>query len=395
MTQRALVLALAVAAGCSPPPPAPTAQTTTVQVTSVPSGLKVVFDGKELEGVTPLELRAVKAFEAHEVEVLLPGQPSWKKRIAPAAGVKTVLKADFPGAPAVPPAGTPAPPPGDTPAPPPAEAADGGAAAAPPPADAPAAGTPSDGGTPAAPPPSAAAGPIDAGDAGQDPLHATWPVKEVKIDGKVSALWVPEAGGVLVKKLDPKKSYRVWTEGFAGTKKGQSTSTVRYFIEGENVWQDETLGTIGLKPKVIKGAKKMWIFEFDDDVSDNTGQLRIYMQESKLVAPTKMTWDPKRKEDVIIPDPKKLFTLDGLNPNRTYTFQARTLELHMRERPWGRLLTFQCRLDGPEGPARFETFPLQSESRTIEGATSITCFFLDASIEPNEGHVLMQFLNAP
>lgn len=393
MTHRALVLTLAaVLTGCPQEEAAAPAQTTAVQITSVPSGLKVVFDGKELEGVTPLELRSVKAFEAHEVEVLMPGQESWKKRIAPAAGVKTVLRAEFkveaaPGTPQTPLA---------------PEAADAGAAApvvAPAPAEAdagaPAGGTPpgaTDAGTPAAPAP---AGPEDAGDAGQDPLHATWPVKEVKVDGKVSALWVPEAGGVLVKKLDPKKSYRMWTEGFASVHKGKPTSTVRYFIEGDQVWQDEALGQLGVTPKTIKGAKRLWLFEFDDDVSDNSGQLRVYMQESKLVAPTKMVWNPTRKEDVIIPDPKKLFTLDGLNPGRTYTFAARSVELYMRERPWGRLETFTCRLDGPEGPARFETYPTKSLSRTFDGASSITCFFLDAHVEPNDGAMFMEFFNAP
>jgi eukaryotic-like serine/threonine-protein kinase len=392
MTLRALVLALVVAAGCTPSPPAPTAQTTTVQISSVPSGLKVVFDGKELDGVTPLELRSVKAFEAHEVEVLMPGQESWKKRFAPAAGVKTQLKAEF--AVAAPPPGEA--PPEPVPAPAPAgEVADAGVA---PPAPAPtldagpapAGGTPgaTDGGTPPA-----GADALDGGDAGQDPLHATWPVKEVKVDGKVSALWVPEAGGVLVN-LNPKKSYRMWTEGVASTRKGSSSASLRYFVEGPQVWQDEALGTLGVTPKVIKGARKLWLFEFDDDVSDNSGQLRVYMQESKLVAPTKIAWDPKRKEDVIIPDPTKLFTLDGLNPGRTYTFSARTLELYMRERPWGRLETFICRLDG-EGPARFEVFPMKSISKTVSEAKSMTCFFLDASVEPNEGCMMIDFFNAP
>jgi hypothetical protein len=379
-----------LAAGCKPAPPPPDT-TTVVQITSVPPGLKVIFDGQPLEGVTPLELGSVKAFDPHEVEVVMEGQPSWKKKFAPAAGVKTKLVAEFKtdtAPPAEPPAPTPAP----------APAADAGPDAAPPPAADAHGATAEPTPTPAA----AAAEPAEPGDAGPpgpdggntDPLHATWPVKGVEIDGKISALWVPEAGGVLVN-LNPKKSYRVWTEGTASTRKGgPATANVRYFVEGPQIWQDETLGTLGLGARVIRGAKRMWIFEFDDDVSDNSGALRIYMQESKLVAPTKIAWDPKKKESVITPDPTKLFTLDGLNPGRTYTFAAETMNLYMRERPWGYLQQFVCRLDG-HGPARFENYAMGSGSKTFSDVKSVTCFFMDANVEPNEGYMRMEFMNAP
>jgi hypothetical protein len=402
MKTRALALALLVAS-CSPPPAAPAESTTTVQITSAPPGLKVVFDGKELAGVTPLEVRAVKAFKKHEVEVLMEGQPSWKKTFAPAAGVKTVLKAEFaaaptptptPDAPAAPVAaaaadgGAPAPAPTPTPTPAPAEAGDGGSAAAPPPAPAASA----DAGVAAAP--AAPSGTVVSDGGNIDPLHAVWPVKAVQLDAETSFLWVPEAGGVIVN-LNPKKSYRISAEGAASTRKGAKPAAfARYFLEGEQLNVEDALGTISSKVKVIKNARKMWIFDFDDDVSDNTGKLRVVMQESQYVPPTYVAWDATKKENLIFPDKEKLFTLDGLNPGRTYTFQPNYRGATTREPPWGQLQTIVCRLDG-EGPARFEVYPVKGTSKTFSEAKSFTCFYMDASPEPNAGHSMLYFMNAP
>lgn len=413
MRARVLIV-LALFASCKEQPPQAEASAT-VQITSTPSGLKVVFDGKELDGVTPLELRSVRAFEAHDIEVKLEGQPSFKKRIAPPGGIKTVVHAELkvpeqpaPGAhaPGAPAPGAPAP---DAPAPdapaPGAPAPDAPAAAGPPaPAEGGAAGAAVAPPPPAEPAPAApegvavaAAAPEgEATDAGppKDPRKDTWPLQEFEIKSEVSTLWIPTAGGVLVKFVKPNKTYSVWTEGRASTRKGSSSGNVRYFLEGEKLYQYDAMGMLGPGPKTIRGARQMWIFDFDDDVSDNSGSLRIWFRESKLVPPVSVGWDPKKKEDVIIPDPAKLWTLDGLNPLRTYTFQPRSVELFMREQPWGFLEQMVCRLEG-EGPARFEVFPTVQTAQTFSGAKRITCFFPDAAIEPNKGSVMGTFLNAP
>jgi hypothetical protein len=248
-----------------------------------------------------------------------------------------------------------------------------------------------------APAPEAAAPPAEptAPDAGVDPLHATWPVQTVQVEGKVSVIWVPEAGGYLVKNLNPKKAYRVWTEGSVTTRKGSpATGKVHYFLEGEQLLQNDAMGVITPGGVTVRNARKMWVFEFDDDPSDNSGSLRIGMQESKLVPPSFITWDSKKKENLIIPDTKKLWTLDGLNPGRTYSFRASNAMLAMREQPFGLNQWFVCRLAG-EGPARFETYEMRDNTVSISEAKAITCFFMDASLEPNDGYMLMTFFNAP
>lgn len=393
----AVSLALLLSLGCKPD--APAKEVATIQVTSTPAGAKVALDGRPLEGVTPLQVPDVTVFEAHEVEVTLPGKPTWRKRFAASNLKPTVLHAewvaDLPPPPQAPPApapaavepdaGAPEATPGDA-GPPAGAAPDAG----PPAADAP--GTAPDGGhLDGGVAPTAAASARDAGpDAGV--IYVEWPVEKVRVQARRSAVIIPGTPAASVD-LNPKKSYRVWTEGVAALGPKASSPSVAYLLEGAD--PNDTFGTFQVKPTVIKGARKAWLFAVDDDPSDNKGSLRVYFQESKLVAPRVVVWDAA--QHVAALEPEEVFTVDRLDPAATYLLALKDVGLNTRASRLGggRLRKLMCQLRSPQGALSvaaglrvFEAF--SRKPYEVTGADQLRCFFPDDALEDNAGEMLVE-----
>ena len=268
-----------------------------LQVTSLPPGAEVLVDGTAARQPTPLVLEGLRAAVPHVVEVRAPGHRDWRQTVQAQRGGRVALHAELEAV-------APAP---DTR--PQVVAAEG--------------------------PPDAASDPAAPSLADAVPMEAWYPQAtfEVRADRHV----FPVPGGVAAKvALDPKKSYRLWTEGtlsFGGYVDSIFLDQCVYFLEGPAVPAHEAFGVLGPRPLLVRGATAVHLFETDIKPHDNSGALKVRVQQKGGALRTVLV---DAKVHNLVPATDQRFTYQGLEQLGAYRLEVREAKRPARTRPTGR-----------------------------------------------------------
>jgi eukaryotic-like serine/threonine-protein kinase len=185
--------------------------------------------------------------------------------------------------------------------------------------------------------------------------------------------------------LNPGTSYSVRTEGGAAySEGGASSSSLGYFLEGD-FSVDDTFGVLSGSPRVIKGAKRMYVFAFDDTPpDDNRGTIRIQLSESKWKPPRYLTFDAQK--DAIQLKPTHQIWLHGLNPKSRYLFTVRDDFAELRKDGKGRIHRALCAERGAAATSRYTYRVFETGKRyQLDGMETLRCTFPDTRVSDNEG----------
>jgi serine/threonine protein kinase len=255
--------------------------TFSVQLSSSPSNALVRVDGLAETHTTPVLLADLSASKPHELEVTWPGYYPGIRRVIPRRGEVLSEFVEL------------RPIPIDAPAEPPVEAVvvDAGAVEAPRP----------------------------------DPIavEASYPINDFTLHAKVHAFLVPPSKAARLR-LNPKKSYRVWTEGkvaFGGYLDPQFDECVYFLEAAPGLKASETFGIIGPKGTVVKNANAIYAFLTDDKPADNTGAIKLRVMDVATHATSTVLVDSK--SNALLPDSSGQFRLKGLEPLETYELKVK------------------------------------------------------------------------
>ena len=347
-----VVVVLVLFAVLRPKPPEPTAPTATIWVTSTPSGATLKLNGKEVRGKTPMFVDGFIINEANTLVVTLPGYLAWTKRFTPDGRNDPPMNAAL-------------------------------NRSAPDPATAPTAVAATDAGTPAADAGATAAAATP--DKDLDFNELVYPTRLLVLRTAYNAMPIGDYDMASIE-LNPATSYSVHTEGGAAyVQDGPTSNTLAYFLEGD-LPVDESFGTIGSAVRVIKGAKKMYIFAIDETpLTDNRGTVRIQFSESKWKPPRYLTFDAQ-KNAVWLKREHQVW-LHGLNPRSTYLFTVRDDFAELRKDAKGRVRRALC-MERDADPANSRpTYRILETGKRyqLDGLETMRCTFPDTRVADNEG----------
>jgi serine/threonine protein kinase len=351
-----VVAVLVLFAVLRPKPADEVIPSTTIWVTSTPPGALVKLNNREIRGKTPLFVDGFVINEANTLVLTLPNYLAWTKRFTPDGRNDPPLHADLKREVAGPP-----PPPPDQP-PPPVVAGNPGTSAA----DAgPGSGTATD-------------------DSTIDFHEVMYPARLLVLRPAYNAFPISEYEPATID-LSPGISYSVRTEGGAAyTQDGASSSTLVYFLEGDMA-VDDSFGLISSAPRVIKGARKMYVFAIDETpLSDNRGSVRIQFSESKWKPPRYLTFDPQKH--ALWLKPTHQVWLHGLNPKSTYLFTVRDAFAELRKDPKGRARRALC-MEHDDDPSSRHTYRILETGKRyqLKDLETLRCTFPDTRLTDNEG----------
>jgi serine/threonine protein kinase len=174
--------------------------------------------------------------------------------------------------------------------------------------------------------------------------------------------------------LEPDTVYQVSTNGSLdlGAHLGK-TSAVMYYLDGEKLEPKDRSGYLTPTPKTIRKASKLYAWVFDDEPSDNKGRLSFTFRISKYIPERYASFKPE--EHVVVPASTDTLTIDGLQPDHTYSLVFRPDSPRvMGAAPAGLF----CIHDTPKPKPiqkRYVLYPLKFTG-DLTGVTSITCMFL-------------------
>ncbi|WP_257462968.1 serine/threonine-protein kinase [Archangium lipolyticum] len=328
-------------------------------LTSTPIGATVKLNGKDVPGVTPLVVEGVLLDEANTLVLTLPGYRPWTKRFTLSSEADPPIHAELERVQA-----EPAAPEKEKPQPTEAVAAS--------------TATPGDAGVEAV---------TDTAPEAPKPK----PYNEVDYPARLFVLR-PRHNAFPVTKyttasidLSPSASYSANTEGSASLDEGRGggSGTLAYFLEGDNLSADESFGLIGPSSRTIKGARRMHVFLLDDDVSDNSGTVRVHLRQSKWMAPRQLTFNAA--QDALVLEPLHQLVLRGLNPDALYLLTVRDDVPELRSGAGGRTRRVLC-VESSQQSARRTHRLLESGKRyQLTGADTLRCTFPDTQVEDNAG----------
>ncbi len=257
--------------------------TFSLQLSSSPSNAMVRVDGQAETHTTPVLLTDLSAARPHEIEVTAPGYYRGVRRIIPRRGE---VISEFVELRLIP-------------------------------IDAP-------------------AEPVDAGEAvtlevkKPVPLpapevasEATYPVAEFTVHAKHHAFLVPPSKAARLR-LNPKKSYRVWTEGRIsyGGYLDPNVEECVYFLEAApGLTARETFGVVGPRGTGVKNANAIYAFISDDSPGDNTGALKLRVMDTASHATSTVLVDAK--SNALPTDKKGQFKVKGFEPLATYELKLK------------------------------------------------------------------------
>jgi serine/threonine protein kinase len=253
--------------------------TFTIRLESRPPGAAVTVDGKPSGSVTPQLISNLRASQAHRIEVSAPGMKTWvREQTGESGGVVTVLAELEPDRL---PADLDKPekvePPPVTPAPEPEKSPDDVA------------------------------------------MSADYPVSSFQVNAKTHVFNVPPSKAARIR-LDPKKTYKVWTDGrlsLGGPLDNILVNEALFFLEGgDHLAAKDTFGTVTPKPRLIKGATALYAFILDISAGDNSGALKVRIQEKGSPQVSTLLVDPHAQ--AIALDNAQRFTLGNLDQQTTY-----------------------------------------------------------------------------
>ncbi len=346
----AVVAVLVLFAVLRPKPEAPPPPTTTIWVTSTPSGAEVALNGKPFPGKTPLFVDGFIVKEANTLALTLPGHLPWTKRFTPDGHGDEQLHAELkradedPLAPGVPK---------------PVASTDGGVDD-----------------TLALPD----------GEQELDYFEVKYPTRLMVLRTAYNAFPISEYEPATID-LNPAAAYSVYTEGGASyTQGGASSGSLVYLLEGD-LPADETFGVLTGAARIIKGARKMHVFAIDETpLSDNKGTVRIQLSESKWKPPRYLTFDA-RKNAVWLKREHQLW-LHGLNPKADYLFTVRDDFAELRKDGKGRIRRALCMERGASPTSRPSYRILETGKRyQLDGLQTLRCTFPDTRLSDNEGAI--------
>ncbi|WP_224240354.1 serine/threonine-protein kinase [Hyalangium gracile] len=336
-----------------PPPPS-----TTIWVTSTPSGATVKLNGKDVRGKTPLFVDGFTIGEANTLVLTLPDHLAWTKRFTPSGNNDPPMHADLKRAvveepPPTPPVATPV-----------VDAADGG----------------TDGGT------SVAAAPAPEEEKKElDFNEVMYPARLLVLRTAFNAVPIPEYETATIE-LSPGASYTVRTQGGAAyTERGPTSSSLAYFLEGD-MPVDDSFGVITSSPRTIKGARRMHVFAIDETpLSDNRGTVRVEFSESKYRPPRFLTFDAQ-KHALWLKREHQVW-LHGLNPKSTYLFTVRDAFAELRRDAKGRVHRALCIDHDANRATSRPTYRLLETGKRyqLSGLETLRCTFPDTRLTDNEG----------
>nr|WP_255662912.1 protein kinase [Myxococcus sp. RHSTA-1-4] len=354
--------------------------TTTLWVTSKPSGALVKLNDRDVVGRTPLMVEGVIVGEANTLVLTLPGHLAWTRRFTPTSKMVEPVNAEL-----QPMTAPPVTPPPVVPVA--AVEADAGAELVAVATEAVAA----DGGVPQAT--TEAANPEDAGEPGPDAtlraMHEVdYPTRLLVLRPMYNATPIPEYTTATID-LNPGAAYSVWTQGTAALAEGRGTAsgTVAYFAEGD-LPADNSFGLIGASPRTIKGARKLHVFALDDNgPEDNSGSIRVNIRQSAYIPPRSVTFEAKQHALQLKPEHQVI--LRGLNPRSTYLFTVRDDFAELRPSANGRVRQVLCVERGPDaGSVRATHRLLETGKRyQVTGTEDLRCTFPDSKVADNQGAI--------
>ncbi|MBS1152317.1 MAG: masK21, partial [Myxococcaceae bacterium] len=254
--------------------------TFSVQLSSSPTGALVRVDGRANTQTTPLLLTDLSADRSHELEVSAPGMLRWVQRVDPQRGATMALHVELE--------------PDRLPDSLLEEPFDAGVAAA-------------------------ATEPAPIAPVAVLPIEADYPVAGFTLHAKKHAFLVPPSKAARLR-LDPKKTYRVWTEGklsFGGYFDNVFVTECVYFLEGgPGLASKDTFGLVGAKGTVVKNASALYAFVTDEKANDNTGAIKVRVMDTASHATSTVLVDAKSNS--FAPEPHDRFTLQRLEPLNSY-----------------------------------------------------------------------------
>ncbi len=338
-----------------PKPPEVLPPTTTIWVTSTPSGATVKLNNRSVPGKTPLFVDGFIVNEANTLVLTLPGHLAWTKRFTPSGRNDPAMHAELkPGT-------SPDAPPGPVPVP--AAQADAGPSV-----------------VEAAP----VATPSTSEEKELDYHELVYPTRLLVLRTMYNALPIPEYTTASIE-LNPGTAYSVYTEGGAAYAAGAPTSSaLAYFLEGD-MPADESFGVLSGSSRVIKGARRMHVFAIDETpLSDNRGTVRVHLSESKWKPPRFLTFDAQ-KHAIWLKREHQVW-LHGLNPKSIYLFTVRDDFAELRKDGKGRIRRALCMERGANPASRPTYRVLETGKRyQLDDMETLRCTFPDMKVSDNEG----------
>jgi hypothetical protein len=248
--------------------------------------------------------------------------------------------------------------------------------------------------------------PVDAGvavpvEAPKDPLaelpnEAEYPVAGFTVSAKKHAFLVPPSKAARLR-LDPKKTYKVWTEGrlsFGGLIDNVYVTECAFFLEGVPPLQSkDSFGIVGPKGTIVKNATALYAWVTDEVANDNTGAIKVRVMDTASKQTSTVLVDGKSNS--FAPELANRFTLRRLEPLNTYDVKlkegkppARTLgdkggtvkKVLMRIEPgWNKAV--QARKHSNDLQRMLEA----GKTVRLNGATGFWLSFPDDGVDDNSG----------
>ncbi|MFT3842343.1 MAG: PEGA domain-containing protein [Myxococcaceae bacterium] len=252
-----------------------------LELETTPPGAAVSLDGVPTQKVTPVTLPGLKASGPHTVELTLEGYKPVKQQVEPARGATVELSATLEReAPPEPPK--------------PAEPKQPELVEAPP-----------------KPPPEP-----------EVAIAASWPVAEVTLSARTHVYSVPASSSARVR-LDPRHSYKVWTEGKVTLGAGsKQAGDCLYFVEtAKSGAAKDSFGVLGAKPLVVKNASALHAWFADQKADDGHGQLKVKLTDLATRQTSTLLVDARA--NAFAPPKEQRFTLSNLIPTGTFELKLR------------------------------------------------------------------------
>jgi eukaryotic-like serine/threonine-protein kinase len=192
--------------------------------------------------------------------------------------------------------------------------------------------------------------------------------------------------------LNPKTSYQLSTQGSVGLGAGKTANALLYFLELEGPGAGK-VGVLTPSPKVVKGARAIRVFLFDDDLSDNTGKMRVVARVSQYVPEKLYTFEAAK--NVLVPKPEHQYRIEGMSEATEYLVFSRLDMPSLNKNPQGRATEVLCITEGEKPrPLSKAAHLIQFGAKvTLEGSTALSCFFPDDLTEDNSGSVELDIVD--
>jgi len=331
-----------------------------IQLTSTPQGANVTVDDQPAPRPTPVLISNLSAHRPHRIRIAAVGMETWTREVPPLRGGTLFVNATL----------TPLP----------------GSPQPPPPAPAPVVPTPRV--------PDAPTGTAE---------RVSWPLSgPVEISARRAAYAIPRTHAARLP-LDPAKTYRVWTEGKLSLGDAMGALWVDeayFFVEGPpELSAGDSFGLLTAKGRTVRHASQLYAFLIDGNSSDNSGSLRIRIQERGDKAGPQ-TLILNAKENAIDPAADERFYVDGLDPSRRYqvTLKQGTPAARLKEGKSGGVNRVACaqnagwlQLSKKTSDAAFRIFDVGAVYE-VTGASHLEFFFPDASRDDNEGSLWLELV---